>query len=585
MTIDLVQTSELYPYFYSLAFAIGLCIFIYEGIRRNYPLASWLLISASISFGLIFGSKVSTLDFSSLTALFQGVALPSTGKRTAYGAFLFAMLCLWLCRKYLRFRQPTLDAFAFYLPTIMLIQRFGCLSAGCCYGHATNLPWGISYKGVGFLRDSQINEGLIGGMELTSKPVHPVPVYFILAAFFTLVILFYFRNRIKTSGKLFALSILCMAVFRFIIEFFRHPTSNLNLANTLLGLKTIQWIIILLVGFLIYILLRKGVEKITNQETPITHRNLVIVAILAVAVFLLKGRFTPEEMVVLHAQIALASIITIYKYFTKNVTLAYKLAYFSILPLSLVLMGQTYPADTLNQNKSYFTTRITVNHFGEPSFPPTEIQQGCVGKYASERDYDKPMGPLYLSYTIGGELENYINPSSSFIMGIEGQMEHFINPSMPHTSINANLFPYFGVQGYKFFGFRAGIRVGSMYTDAKVIGGITEILPSGRLWFGYSPILTLHASVFDSEFVGAGPSCVEAKFNLNLSNYSRNELLVGGGIGVYKYLIDGVQPHYIFLETLLNSKENWAIKPQFGVTFFGNDFSFNAGIGLRYRYK
>lgn len=587
MTIDLSQTSQLYPYFYSLAFGVGLCIFIYEGIKRNYKLASWLLISTSITFGLILGSKASTFNLINFSEFIQGEPLPYTGQKTAYGAFALAMICLWLTKSYLRFNKPLLNAFAFYLPSIMLIQRFGCLSAGCCYGYSTKLPWGISYTGVGFLRDSQINEGLISNSEFTSIPVHPIPVYFIVAAFLTLITLFIYRNKLKSGGKLFALSILCMAFFRFIIEFFRHPTSNLNLADTFIGLKVIQWIIIPLIGFLIFLLWRKSKEKSTIQNAPVNHRNLVLVGVMVLAVFLLRKWFSPEEMVVLHSQIAVASVLTIYKYLKLSANLIHKFAYLSLLPLSLIFMGQTYPADSLSHTKSYLTTRITFNHFGEPSYPPTEIKQGCIGKYASERDYDKPMGPFYLNYTVGGEIERINDNKSSFIIGIEGQLEQFINDSIPRTSIMANAYPYIGIQGQKFFGFRVGLRGGSMYTDAMVIGGKNEILPAGRFWFGYSPILTIHASVFDSEFVGAGPSFLEAKLNINLSKHVKSNIHIGGGIGTYSYRdrVNGNYPHYIFLETLLNSKENWTIKPQFGITFFGNNYSFNAGIGLRYKYK
>lgn len=65
-----------------------------------------------------------------------------------YGGVLGALLAGWLVRRRRKFSFARVaDYFGVALPLGHAIGRLGCLSAGCCYGRHTDLPWGIALDG------------------------------------------------------------------------------------------------------------------------------------------------------------------------------------------------------------------------------------------------------------------------------------------------------------------------------------------------------------------------------------------------------------------------------------------------------
>lgn len=98
---------------------------------------------------------------------------------------------------------PLLDRIAIYAPLLQGLSRFGCFFAGCCYGSATNLPWGM----------------LIDEWE---SLVHPAPLYSAI----NLLLIFCFlygvaQQRINKQGQLLALYIFLVTLERFFVDFWR----------------------------------------------------------------------------------------------------------------------------------------------------------------------------------------------------------------------------------------------------------------------------------------------------------------------------------------------------------------------------
>ena len=101
----------------------------------------------------------------------------------------------------LRIRTKTGDSFAAPVAAAIAVGRLACFSAGCCFGTATDLPWGVDF-GDGIRR-------------------HPTQLYeslFHLAAAFQLLSLQrhgYFR------GQLIKLYIISYLIYRFATEYIR----------------------------------------------------------------------------------------------------------------------------------------------------------------------------------------------------------------------------------------------------------------------------------------------------------------------------------------------------------------------------
>lgn len=86
------------------------------------------------------------------------------------------------------------------------LGRLGCILAGCCYGHPTDLPWAVTYDGV----------HPSGGV-----PVHPVQLYDVAFGLLGVAFCAYYWKRRRFGGELFAIVSIAYAIWRFISEMFR----------------------------------------------------------------------------------------------------------------------------------------------------------------------------------------------------------------------------------------------------------------------------------------------------------------------------------------------------------------------------
>ena len=130
-----------------------------------------------------------------------------------YGGFIAGILAtLWYVRRHQLDLWKVGDAAA---PAVAIghgIGRLGCFAAGCCYGMATSLPWGVTF--------TDTYSGTLVGVPL-NIPLHPTQLYeattnFILGAF-----LIWFSRRKQFDGQVFWLYVLLYAVLRFLHEFLR----------------------------------------------------------------------------------------------------------------------------------------------------------------------------------------------------------------------------------------------------------------------------------------------------------------------------------------------------------------------------
>jgi phosphatidylglycerol---prolipoprotein diacylglyceryl transferase len=131
---------------------------------------------------------------------------------------------------YIRWKKlplwKTADVLAPSIALGNVLGRIGCLLNGCCYGRACSLPWAIRFPA-----DNPLNP--------PTYPVHPTEIY---DALLNLIVYFFlawlFRHK-KFEGQIFATFLLCYAVTRSFVEYFRGDYTNLHYH---LGLTPAQWI-------------------------------------------------------------------------------------------------------------------------------------------------------------------------------------------------------------------------------------------------------------------------------------------------------------------------------------------------------
>jgi phosphatidylglycerol:prolipoprotein diacylglycerol transferase len=125
--------------------------------------------------------------------------------------------------------------------------RIGCLMNGCCHGRACDLPWAIPR--------------LFGA---TDQPlVHPTQIYdSLLNLILYLGLAWLFRRR-KFDGQIFATFLMCYAVTRSTVEFFRGDYSVDHLHG---GLTPAHWISIgiFIAGAVLFFNKRTAVAKRTE---------------------------------------------------------------------------------------------------------------------------------------------------------------------------------------------------------------------------------------------------------------------------------------------------------------------------------
>ena len=140
------------------------------------------------------------------------------------------------------------DPFAVALPLGHAIGRLGCLSAGCCWGKPTLLPWRVRFTSPEALVDPR----LIG------IPLHPTQVYESGANLLIAGILYFVFKHVRSKkmpeGTVFFGYVLLYSSMRFIVEFVRDDERGF-----FAGLSTSQWIALLGMGLGLFFLVRNGV--------------------------------------------------------------------------------------------------------------------------------------------------------------------------------------------------------------------------------------------------------------------------------------------------------------------------------------
>lgn len=155
------QSVQSYTFF--VALGIAAAILVYYLNTRGKPVGtSALIIALAAAIGGVIGSKLPIwlANLPRLLASPTDAALWLSG-RTIVGGIIGGALAVYLTKKRLRITQRLGNYLVPSLCIGIFFGRIGCLLAGCCYGVATTLPWGVDF-GDGIARNpTQLYEAIL----------------------------------------------------------------------------------------------------------------------------------------------------------------------------------------------------------------------------------------------------------------------------------------------------------------------------------------------------------------------------------------------------------------------------------------
>ena len=259
-----------YPvYTYGVMLALALISALFVAARlakrdglpseRMYDLGLWILLAGLLGSKLLLAlldptAKVFSMDFLRSGGVFYGGFL---------GGLLAAAILIPIYK--LNFWKVA-DAFA---PGIALGQFFGrqgCFAAGCCWGKATDLPWGVHFSDKGHDMTGVPIYDYTG----TALHLHPTQLYESFAMLAVFALLYFLHKRKKFNGQILIMYMVLYPLIRFTIEFFRDdPRGDLFGITAATGLSPSQIISLLVaVGAAIFLVMR--LRRASNIKTPDT---------------------------------------------------------------------------------------------------------------------------------------------------------------------------------------------------------------------------------------------------------------------------------------------------------------------------
>lgn|GEM_PF-5275890 len=236
-----------YGFLYALAFFLVLQLFFTNWYRLGYSLSPAFLLFCSIvvPFSIPLGAKMLYLLYNIKRLIKKPLEVINETGYAFFGSFVGIAVCGLLIGRYFFPGQGIriLDMVCLFLPLGQILQRIGCATYGCCYGHPYSGPLAIVYK------NPEAKAFRSGGMGNT--PLHPTPLYSILKNLFIFVIINIIFIKFPYQGVPTALWLILYGTLRFFVDFTRFIQPPY-----LLGIRITQILSVIMVLAGLTVLLR-----------------------------------------------------------------------------------------------------------------------------------------------------------------------------------------------------------------------------------------------------------------------------------------------------------------------------------------
>lgn len=183
-----------------------------------------LLLFCITATAMLVGARIYAFVENGFTLTPAGGGWSQGGQRQP-GAVLAGLVVFPLLARRMLRPVPALrvmDAAAPGFAMALGFVRIGCLTAGCCYGTLSSLPWAIRYGTNSPAWVNHVARGLISSTAVASLLVHPLPVYFGLLAIVTCIGMYaYFPHR-RFDGEVVLLGTGVLEAGKAFLESFRQ---------------------------------------------------------------------------------------------------------------------------------------------------------------------------------------------------------------------------------------------------------------------------------------------------------------------------------------------------------------------------
>ena len=212
-------TIHWYGVMVALAFALGLWTASRRGLRDGLAPESILDLGPWLIGGTLLGAR--TLYVTSYwreefaDKPLSEIFMIQHGGLVFYGGLIGAVV---VGVTYIRWKKLPLwkvaDAIAPSIALGYVFGRIGCLMNGCCFGRTCSLPWAIHFP---------------ADHETHGIARHPTQIYDSLLSLALYLALAWLHRRKKFDGQIFALYLVCYALTRSFVEYFRGDYSEAHL--------------------------------------------------------------------------------------------------------------------------------------------------------------------------------------------------------------------------------------------------------------------------------------------------------------------------------------------------------------------
>ena len=217
----LLQIGSFYLPTYGVLVASGVLIGLWITVRNAEKQGingddAWNLGILVVLAGII-GAKVLYIinDWSSYSNNWREIfSLNTLQAGGVFSGGLLAALAtgIWYMRRHHMPALRTMDAIAPGLAFGHVLGRFGCFSAGCCYGKPTSHFWGVIFT-------NQLAHD-VSGTPLGVR-IEPTQLIEAAAEFFNFLLLTWLLKRKKFDGQVFGSFMILYGIERYFIEFLR----------------------------------------------------------------------------------------------------------------------------------------------------------------------------------------------------------------------------------------------------------------------------------------------------------------------------------------------------------------------------
>jgi prolipoprotein diacylglyceryltransferase len=601
--IDTNQSGLWFSLIYLITFIMVISVFIVKGLKDHHHFVSLWLIAVTGMLFFIAGSELFPLSLQDLKLFIINGEPSRIGEKSLLGGMLgfwgFLLAIYWL-----KERVALIDNMAVVFVIGMGIQNIACLKAGCCFGNPGTVPWAVQYDQSSPAFVYQLKQGVVQLTDTVTTPLHPVQLYLLLGCLLIAFVVLKTRNRWHAPLSLLMFGWLLYAALRFVVEFYRDPSTNQGLGALVFGMEAIQWYLLAMIVILsVLIILREQKfrlrEKIPNRTESKLFREISLLLFVILFSWFFRGLFGFTEKLLLNSFILISVLLVGWKVFRLYTLPQYRVATLLSVFGSCLLLSQSY----IPQNKNEKVTYIEIGGGMQFSQYYEVIQKnlekadcGYVPGPSIVTKYNSYLGGVSIAKTENFSEYKKINYGLNAYFGAD--KGDGIDDSYSSKLANIAIQPYLSGSG-RWIGFSAGFHLGVFHyadmetefsdeTVGEMVGGpkTLYIFPSFSLRLGPSDLFYAETSLAD-HFPSASP--------ISLFGYG-----IGSGLGKSdgRNLGVGYGTTGMYLKTMLPIKQNYYLD---GFVSFWPDtynesngyyngennshFSISVGLHHRFNYK